>query len=181
MSFKPGSCIGIDLGTSTTSAAVLKHGRYEILFLKSDSLNFDSVVTYNESSRSVGIERKVSKNRSSATVYEVKRLLGRKFKDIQKELQHSRWSYEVREGESGNAEINLLIGPPNKCISRIITPEQVSADILSYIREFALKYLDTNDIESCVITCPVQFSTEQRRATLSAGYLAGFTNVQLVA
>lgn len=181
MSFKPGSCIGIDLGTSTTSAAVLKHGRYEILFLKSDSLNFDSVVAYNESSRSVGIERKVSKNRSSATVYEVKRLLGRKFKDIQKELQHSRWSYEVREGESGNAEINLLIGPPNKCISRIITPEQVSADILSYIREFALKYLDTNDIESCVITCPVQFSTEQRRATLSAGYLAGFTNVQLVA
>lgn len=111
----------------------------------------------------------------------MKRLLGRKFKDIQKELQHSRWSYEVREGESGNAEINLLIGPPNKCISRIITPEQVSADILSYIREFALKYLDTNDIESCVITCPVQFSTEQRRATLSAGYLAGFTNVQLVA
>lgn len=181
MSFKPGSCIGIDLGTSTTSAAVLKRGNFEILFLKSDSLNFDSIVTYTESSRSVGVERKVSKNRSSATVYEVKRLIGRKFSDIQEELRRNRWSYEVKEGEAGNAVINLKIGPPNKCISRIVTPEQVSGDILSFIREFALKYLDTNEIENCIITCPVQFSTEQRRATLSAGYFAGFPNVQLVA
>ena len=181
MSFKSGHCIGIDLGTSTTSAAVFRNNDYEILNVKRDSQCFDSVVTYTESTRSVGMERTVSKNRSSATVYEVKRLIGRKFKDVQEEVQRSQWSYEVREGESGNVEINLLIGPPNDCISRVVTPEQVSADILSCIRESAMKYLDTKEIERCIITCPVQFSTEQRRATLSAGFLAGFTNIQLVA
>ena len=175
------SCIGIDLGTSTTVAAVIKNGRCEILRVKGNSINFDSIVTYSSGGKHVGRPPSIRRNNAAATIFEIKRIIGRKYKEAVKEVEANKWPFTVLEGENGTTAIELEINNRNEIIKQLVTPEQVDADILSIIRDAAEKYLGVPKIDRCIITCPVEFSTEQRRATLSAGYLAGFPNIQLVA
>ena len=175
------SCIGIDLGTSTTASAVMKNGRCEILRTQGASINMDSIVTYSTSGKIVGHPPRNLAKTAKSTIYEIKRVIGRKFKDIREEIEINKWPFTVIEGENGSTAVELEISDKGKVIKQVITPEQVDADILTPIRDLAERFLNVQPIDLCIITCPVEFSTEQRRATLSAGYLAGFPNIQLVA
>ena len=170
--------IGIDLGTSTTSVAVFKCGRLEALRF-ADKAKINSVVTFKGSEVQVGTDVTRNYARSGVTVYETKRLIGKKFCDIQEEIKINKWSFEVVEGEGGMAAIKV----PNKLNKdekpRIVTPEEVASYILIEVKKEAEKYCGCT-INHCIITCPVVFDALQRKATMEAGYIAGFTNVELV-
>ena len=179
MTEEEGIVIGIDVGTTTTSAAVLKNGRYDILKMGNGDLTIDSVVNYNHSSKSVGFFLK-GKNQSRGTVYEVKRILGTKFENMIEEINRNNWSYTVFEGEDGMSTIELSIVSKGETFTKIVTPVDVYADILSSIREFAQKFVGKDTFSSCVLTCPVDFSLRQRQAIQSACVLADLSPVYLI-
>lgn len=169
--------IGIDLGTSTTSAAVFHHGRLEtIQFMSHPKLN--STVTFKGHEVFVGIDVNSTYARSAVTVYETKRLIGKKFCDVQEEIKANKWGFEVVEGSDGMAAIKV----PNKIkkneAPQIVTPTEVARYILAEVKNVAEKYCGYT-INHCIITCPVIFDAAQRKATMEAGYLAGFTIVEL--
>lgn len=171
--------IGIDVGTTTTSAAVLKNGRYEILSLGNGGIMIPSVVSYDHSSKAVGLFAK-RKSQSRSTVYEVKRILGTKYRDVEEEIQRNNWSYRVFEGEDGMSTIELTIVSRGETTTKYLTPVDVYADILDSIRDSAQKFVGKDAFSSCVLTCPVDFSLRQRQAIQSACVLAGLTNTCLI-
>lgn len=136
--------IGIDLGTSTTEAAVLRNGRPELI------LNFDgekitpSVVGMDDSGTILVGEPALTRQLLAPenTILEIKRKMGSR--------------ETVRLGNSS------------------FTPEEISAQILSYVRRFASAYLE-EDISQAVISVPAYFDEIQRQATVEAGKRAGFT------
>ena len=179
MAEEDGITIGIDIGTTTTSAAVLRNGGYETLKMGNGDLVIQSVVNYNHSSKSVGFFVK-GKNQSRGTVYEVKRILGTLFHDMEDEIKRNNWSYNVIEGDDGMCEIELFIVSKGETARKIVTPVDVYADILTYICEQARKYMGKDTFSSCVLTCPVDFSLHQRQAIQSACVLAGLNNAYLI-
>lgn len=170
--------IGIDLGTSTTSAAIFRKGKLETMRFATQS-KINSTVTFKGSEIQVGIDTTSSYARSGVTVYETKRLIGRKFCDIQKEIESNKWSFEVVEGKDGMAAIKVpnQSNPEEK--PRIVSPEEVASYILLEVKKQAEKYCGCT-IKHCIITCPVIFDALQRKATMEAGYLAGFDIVELI-
>lgn len=136
--------IGIDLGTSTTEAAVFRDGRPELI------LNFDkekvtpSVVGMDEAGNLIVGEQALARQvlAPDNTVLEIKRKMGSREK--------------VRLG------------------STFFTPEEISAQILSYVRRFASMRLG-EDVSRAVISVPAYFDEIQRQATVEAGKRAGFT------
>lgn len=144
-----GAIIGIDLGTSTTEAAIIRDGKPEII------LNFDgekvtpSVVGIDDSGNilvgGAALARQIIA--PEHTIIEIKRKMG--------------LNEKVRLGKTD------------------FTPEQISAQILSYVRRFASEYID-EDITRAVISVPAYFDEIQRQATVEAGRQAGFTVERII-
>ena len=174
-------CLGIDLGTTTTYAAVWKNGRPEPLIPMSGILGIDSIVTFKPNNTIVGRIANTRGLRSGATVYEAKRIIGKTYEEVKDEIQRNKWSFEVVCDSEGNAVIRVVISQGNTKKELLFKPEDISSLILKEEKKKAELFLGSEDIDTCVITCPVKFSLAQRRATLEAGYLAGFNNVVLVA
>ena len=170
--------IGIDLGTSTTSAAIFRKGKLETLRLSTES-KINSTVTFKGDEIQVGIDVNSSFARSGVTVYETKRLIGRKFCDIQNEIDINKWSFEVVEGKDGMAAIKVPTNPKSGDNYRIVSPEEVASYILLEVKKHAERYCGCT-IKHCIITCPVIFDALQRKATMEAGYRAGFDIVELI-
>ena len=165
--------IGIDLGTTTSCGAIFRNGQLENVS-RSDTRNtIDSIVkvtrdgyavlTLNSASRTAQLQR-------GGCIYETKRLIGRKYEDVKEEVEKNKWPFEVVEGENGYAAIKVHV---EKDIYQTFAPEEIASFILSNIKKSAETYLDKT-INSCVIGCPVDFTQDQRNATISAGILAGF-------
>ena len=174
-------CLGIDLGTTTTYAAVWKNGRPEPLIPMSGILGIDSVVTFKPNNTIVGRIANTRGLRSGSTVYEVKRIIGKTYEEVKDEIEKNKWSFEVICDSEGNAIIKVVVSQGNTKKELLFKPEDISSLILEEEKKKAELLLGSEDIDTCVITCPVKFSLAQRRATLEAGYLAGFNNVVLVA
>ena len=170
--------IGIDLGTSTTSAAIFRKGKLETLRLSTES-KINSTVTFKGDEIQVGIDVNSSFARSGVTVYETKRLIGRKFCDIQNEIDINKWSFEVVEGKDGMAAIKVPTNPKSGDNYQIVSPEEVASYILLEVKKHAERYCGCT-IKHCIITCPVIFDALQRKATMEAGYRAGFDIVELI-
>ena len=171
--------IGIDLGTSTTCGAIIRRNRLEIVNVQGKRF-INSVVCFRESSIIVSPRINDRFITQYTTVYEAKRLIGRKYKDVQEEIKENKWSFEVVEGENGMAGIKVPKTPDDHDNFLILSPEYIASFIMKELKQAAEEY-DGHKFTSCVIACPVKFDAWQRQATMNAGYLAGFENVELVA
>jgi heat shock protein 1/8 len=157
--------IGIDLGTTNSCVAVMRDGHIEIIANGQGNRTTPSWVAFANGERLVGdaAKNQVTSNLKN-TIFDVKRLIGRKFNDpdVQKELPNL--SYNVVCGKNNSPEIVVN--------GEHFTPEQISALILSSMKETAEAFLGYK-VTRAVVTVPAYFNDAQRQSTKDAGTIAG--------
>jgi molecular chaperone DnaK len=157
--------IGIDLGTTNSAMAVMQSGKPEIIANSEGNRTTPSVVAVNKNGeRLVGqVARRQQVTNSKNTIYEMKRLIGRKWtdKEVQKDIKLM--GYEmVKSGTS----VKVKMG------DKEFSPEEMSAMVLSKLKADAETFLGES-VSEAVITVPAYFDDSQRQATKDAGKIAG--------
>ena len=165
-----GKILGIDLGTTNSAMAVLEGGEPTIIVNAEGDRTTPSVVGFRaDGDRPVG---KSAKNQAitnpTNTVFSIKRFMGRRYDEVTSEIKTV--PYKVKPGVGGRAVVEID--------GEDFTPEQISARILSKMKEDAEKYLG-EPVTDAVITVPAYFNDAQRQATKDAGKIAGL-NVQRI-
>ena len=158
--------IGIDLGTTNSCVSVMDGAEPVVISNSEGDRTTPSVVAYSSDNQVLvgqAAKRQAVTN-PEKTLFAVKRLVGRKFKDdfIQKDLKSV--PYGIVEAENGDAWVEV---DGNK-----MAPPQVSAEILKKMKKTAEEYLGTK-VDSAVVTVPAYFNDSQRKATEAAGKIAG--------
>ncbi|XP_036624520.1 heat shock 70 kDa protein 6-like [Trichosurus vulpecula] len=170
-----GTAIGIDLGTTYSCVGVFQHGRVEIIANDQGNRTTPSYVAFTESERLVGdaAKNQVAMNPQN-TVFDAKRLIGRKFSDevVQADVKH--WPFQV-VSEGGKPKVRVSY----KGESKAFYPEEISSMVLSKMKETAEAYLG-HPVSNAVITVPAYFNDSQRQATKDAGAIAGLNVLRII-
>ena len=168
--------IGIDLGTTYSCVGVWQNERVEIIANDQGNRTTPSYVAFTESERLIGdaAKNQVSMNPEN-TVFDAKRLIGRKIDDasIQNDMKH--WSFKVVGKDGGKPHIQVNFKGEEKTFS----PEEVSAMVLVKMKEIAESYLG-DVVKDAVITVPAYFNDGQRQATKDAGAIAGLNVLRII-
>jgi len=167
--------IGIDLGTTYSCVGVFQHGKVEIIANDQGNRTTPSYVAFTDSERLIGdpAKNQVAMNPNN-TVFDAKRLIGRKFDEsaVQSDMKH--WPFTVVEVD-GRPKIQVeYLGETKQFF-----PEEVSSMVLVKMREIAEAYLGT-DIKDAVVTVPAYFNDSQRQATKDAGTIAGLNVLRII-
>lgn len=162
--------IGIDLGTTNSCMAVMEGGRPKVIFSAEGRNVTPSVVDPVKNLVGDVAKRQMVINPKS-TIYSVKRLMGKHFKDesIQKDIKLL--PYAIKEGREGMAVI--------EADGRTFTPQEISAKILAKLKADAEAYLG-GKVTQAVITVPAYFDDSQRQATKQAGEIAGLEVLRII-
>lgn len=167
--------LGIDLGTTNSAMAVVEVGQPRIIENKEGVRTTPSVVAMGKSGeRYVGVTAKRQAVTNPAnTIFSVKRLIGRRFKDEVVQKDKKLLPYEIREASNGGVEVKMGENPAKGGASWH-KPEEVSAMILQKLKADAEDRLGEK-ITEAIITVPAYFDDSQRKATKDAGEIAGLT------
>ncbi len=160
-----GKIIGIDLGTTNSCVAILEGGTAKVIENAEGARTTPSIVAYTEGEILVGqAAKRQAVTNPKNTLFAVKRLIGRKFKDdvVQKDLPLV--PYSIVAADNGDAWVQAR--------DKKIAPPQVSAEVLKKMKKTAEDYLGESVTEA-VITVPAYFNDAQRQATKDAGRIAG--------
>lgn len=155
--------IGIDLGTTNSVVAVVEAGKPKVIHSAEGRNTIPSVVDPTKHIVGDVAKRQMIVN-PKTTIFSVKRLMGRKFKDPEVQKDAKWLPYEVKSGREGMAVVNVD--------GKDYTPQEISAMVLSKIKADAEAYLGEK-VEKAVITVPAYFDDSQRQATKQAGEIAG--------
>jgi len=160
-----GKIIGIDLGTTNSCVAILEGDKVKVIENSEGARTTPSIVAYtdNEVLVGAGAKRQAVTNPKN-TLFAVKRLIGRKFKDdvVQKDIKMV--PYSIVAADNGDAWVDVK-GDRK-------APPQISAEVLKKMKKTAEDYLG-EPVTEAVITVPAYFNDSQRQATKDAGRIAG--------
>ncbi|KEH22487.1 putative Heat shock protein 70 family [Medicago truncatula] len=173
-----GCAIGIDLGTTYSCVAVWheEHGRVEIIHNDQGNKTTPSFVAFAKDERFIGDS---AKNQAAMnpenTVFDAKRLIGRKFSDpvVQKDIMS--WPFKVIADMNDKPMISLKY----KGREKHFCAEEISSMVLTKMREIAEEYLESS-VMNAVITVPAYFNDSQRKATIDAGVIAGLNVLKVI-
>jgi len=168
--------VGIDLGTTYSCVGVYKNGGVEILSNDIGERTTPSYVGFNDEERLVGMSAKKAGSRNPKnTVFDAKRLIGRKFNDpvVQKDMEH--WPFKVTEGSQGRPVISVTFKGERK----EFFAEEISAMVLQKMKQTAEASLGRK-VANAVITVPAYFNDAQRKATQDAGHIAGLKVLRII-
>jgi len=168
--------IGIDLGTTYSCVGVYINDRVEIIANDQGNRTTPSYVSFNETERLIGdaAKNQVAMNVHN-TVFDAKRLIGRKFADsaVQSDIKH--FPYTVISGENDKPMIQVNYKGEEKQFSS----EEISSMVLTKMKTIAESYLGT-EVTQAVITVPAYFNDSQRQATKDAGTIAGLEVLRII-
>ena len=168
--------VGIDLGTTYSCVGCWKNNSVEIIANDMGNRTTPSYVAFTDSERLVGnaAKNQVSMNPKN-TVFDAKRLIGRKFSDesVQEDMKH--WPFNVVSGPSEKP----LCQVEYKGESKTFASEEISSMILNKMKSVAENYLGKS-VDSAVITVPAYFNDSQRQATKDAGTIAGMNVLRII-
>jgi len=160
--------VGIDLGTTYSCVGVWKNNSVDIIANDMGERTTPSYVSFNETERLVGQAAKNQCARNPTnTVFDAKRLIGRKFTDPVVKADMQLWPFKVTEGSQGRPVIEVSF----KGEKRQFFPEEISSMVLAKMKQTAESYLG-QDVTGAVITVPAYFNDSQRQATKDAGRIA---------
>ncbi len=165
-----GKIIGIDLGTTNSCVAVMEGGSPKVIHSAEGRNVIPSVV--DPISHVVGdVAKRQLVLKPKRTIFSVKRLMGKKFKDESVEYDAKWLPYAVKAGRDGMAVVEVE--------GRTFTPQEISAQILQKIKADAESYLG-GKVTQAVITVPAYFDDSQRQATKQAGEIAGLEVLRII-
>ena len=168
--------IGIDLGTTNSCVSIFRNGQVEVIANDQGNRTTPSWVAFTNSERLVG---EAAKNQYASnptnTIFDAKRLIGRKFTDdsIQNNMKH--WSFKVSPDVDNKPKINARYMDEDKKFNA----EEVSAMVLQYMKTTAENYLG-HSVKKAVITVPAYFNDAQRQATKDAAIIAGLDCLRII-
>ncbi|KAG8326786.1 Heat shock 70 kDa protein [Homalodisca vitripennis] len=167
--------IGIDLGTTYSCVGVWQQGKVEIIANDQGNRTTPSYIAFTDTERLIGdaAKNQVAMNPQN-TVFDAKRLIGRKFDDpkIQADMKH--WPFKVIS-DCGKPKIQVEFKGENKKFA----PEEISSMVLTKMKETAEAYLG-GPVKDAVITVPAYFNDSQRQATKDAGAIAGLNVLRII-
>jgi len=167
--------VGIDLGTTYSCVGVFQHGKVEIIANDQGNRTTPSYVAFTDTERLIGdpAKNQVAIN-PTYTIFDAKRLIGRKTEDptVQADMKH--WPFEVVDF---GGKPKLQVEYQNE--TKQFTPEEISAMVLTKMKETAEAYLGV-DVKDAVVTVPAYFNDSQRQATKDAGVICGLNVLRII-
>ncbi len=171
----PEYVLGIDLGTSTTVASVVKDGFSQVIPLTEDGkASLPSVVSFYTGGKGfiIGEEAKrLSPRFPNTTVFSIKRIIGKKFSHDDTKMAISRYPFTVVESQNDSTAVDIE--------GRHFSPQEICSFILKRVKEAAERFVG-EPVTSVVLTVPANFNEAQRRATKMAGTMAGLDVLRIV-
>ena len=171
-----GESVGIDLGTTYSCVGVWQNDKVEIIANDQGQRTTPSYVAFTDTERLIGdaAKNQVAMNPEN-TVFDAKRLIGRKFDDpsVQSDMKH--WPFKLLRGPEGKPMIQVQYKGETKTFS----PEEISSMVLTKMKQIAEAYLG-KEVKNAVITVPAYFNDSQRQATKDAGTIAGLNVMRII-
>lgn len=174
--------MGIDLGTRFSCVSIWRNHKPEIICDQYGNRTIPSVVAFYKSAKLVGHNALSLKDvNAKNTIYDVKRIIGRRMNDPVIEQVKELISYQIIDDETPHHNILIQLDMDDPTISRKRTykPEEICAYILLEIKKMVSQYLKP-EITKAVITVPAYFSDAQRHATLDASRIAGLDVIKII-
>jgi L1 cell adhesion molecule like protein len=171
-----GESVGIDLGTTYSCVGVWQNDRVEIIANDQGNRTTPSYVAFTETERLIGDAAKSQAAMNAHnTVFDAKRLIGRKFTDpgVQSDMKH--WPFTVVSGPGGTPIIEVEYKGEKKQFKA----EEISSMVLTKMKEIAEAYLG-KEVKNAVVTVPAYFNDGQRQATKDAGSIAGLNVLRII-
>ena len=170
------SAIGIDLGTTYSCVGIWQNGRCEIVANDQGNRTTPSYVAFTDTERLIG---DAAKNQAALnpenTVYDAKRLIGRKFSDEHVKKDKELLSYKLVPDKSDKPMIDVSY----KCERKQFSAEEISSMILVKMKEIGEAFTG-KDVKDAVVTVPAYFNDSQRQATKDAGAIAGLNVLRII-
>jgi molecular chaperone DnaK len=164
--------IGIDLGTTNSCVAVIEGGKAKVLENAEGARTTPSIVGFKDGETLVGAPAKrQAVTNPTNTLHAVKRLIGRRYEDDSVQKDKKLLSYAIVAAANGDAWVEVD--------GKKMSPSEVSAKILTKMKETAERYLGTS-VDQAVITVPAYFNDSQRQATKDAGKIAGMEVLRII-
>jgi len=165
--------IGIDLGTTNSCVAIMEGGDPKVITNTEGNRTTPSIVAFAENGeRLVGqVAKRQAVTNPEATIFAVKRLIGRKFNSPEVKKDIDIVPYKIVKAENDDAAVEAR--------GKVYSPAEVSAMILTKMRETAESYLGET-VTDAVITVPAYFNDSQRQATKDAGRIAGLNVLRII-
>jgi heat shock protein 1/8 len=175
LTFSKMTAVGIDLGTTYSCVGIWQNDRVEIIANDQGNRTTPSYVAFTDTERLIG---DAAKNQCAMnpinTIFDAKRLIGRKFDDpvVQSDMKH--WPFKV-VSDGGTPKIQVQFKGEEKTFSA----EEISSMVLSKMKDTAAAFVG-KDIKDVVITVPAYFNDSQRQATKDAGAIAGLNVLRII-
>ncbi|XP_004308861.1 PREDICTED: heat shock cognate 70 kDa protein-like [Fragaria vesca subsp. vesca] len=168
--------IGIDLGTTYSCVAVWQQDHVEVIMNDQGNRTTPSYVAFTETERLIGDAafNQVIRNPANS-IFDAKRLIGRRFSDTSVQKDMKIWPFKVIEGPDDKP----LIVVTHKGVEKQFSAAEISSMVLVKLREIAEAYLGSK-VKNAVITVPAYFNDAQRHATKVAGVNAGLKVMQIL-
>lgn len=168
--------VGIDLGTTYSCVGVWRNDSVDIIANDIGERTTPSYVSFSDTERLIG---QAAKNQSSRnptnTIFDAKRLIGRKFTDPVVKADMKLWPFTVKEGSAGRPVVEVQF----KGEQRQFFPEEVSSMVLGKMKQVAEAYIG-EPVKDAVVTVPAYFNDSQRQATKDAGRIAELNVLRII-
>lgn len=163
--------LGIDSGTGFSAMSIMEGGNAEIITNKEGARTTPSIIAWTKTGeRLIGqAAKRQAVTNAKNTVYEFKRLMGKKYSEIKDELKQ--FSYEIVPNEKDECRVKIN--------DKLYSPEELTAMVLRKLKEDAEAYLGEK-ITQAVITCPAYWNSDQRQAVKNAGAIAGLEVLRVI-